>query len=51
MKSPALPRLIVAIVLLLAQAGIVAAGLFAPHVSPAYRAYFIDHTATEWHGE
>jgi hypothetical protein len=34
--------------LLAAQAGIVGLGLFAPHVSAQYRAFFIDHTTTDW---
>jgi hypothetical protein len=42
--------LAIAIPLLLAQAGIVAIGLFAPHVSPQYRAFFIEHSTDEWHG-
>jgi hypothetical protein len=37
-------RLALAIGLIGAQAGIVAVGLFAPRVSPGYRALFIDKT-------
>jgi hypothetical protein len=40
--------LAVALLLLLAQAGIVGVGLFAPRVSAQYRAFFIDHTTTDW---
>jgi len=43
--------LLLAIFLLAAQATIVALGLFAPRVSPEYRAFFIEHTETVWHGE
>ena len=43
--------LAVAIVLLAAQAGIVAIGLFRPNVSAHYRAFFIDHTEPVWTGE
>ena len=42
--------LAVALALLTAQAMIVGIGLFAPNVSQEYRAFFIDHTQTEWHG-
>ncbi len=37
-----------ALVLLVAQATIVLVGLLAPNVTPQYRAFFIDHTTTEW---
>lgn len=40
-----------ALVLLVAQAAIVGMGLFRPHVSPQYRAFFIDHTITTWERE
>ncbi len=40
--------LAVALALLVAQACIVGVGLFAPHVSAQYRAFFIDHTITDW---
>ena len=51
MPLSARARLILALILLIAQAAIVALALFAPRVSTAYRAYFLDHTAAEWHGE
>jgi hypothetical protein len=44
-------RLLLAVTLLAAQAAIVALALFAPRVSPEYRAFFIDHTEQEWQGE
>ena len=37
-----------ALALFVAQATIVAIGLFAPHVTPQYRAFFIDKTTAEW---
>jgi hypothetical protein len=40
--------LALAVILLLAQAGIVGVGLFVPRVSAQYRAFFIDHTTTDW---
>ncbi len=40
-----------AVLLLLAQAGVVALGLFAPHVSAQYRAFFIERSTTEWHAQ
>jgi hypothetical protein len=40
--------LVLALVLFVAQAAIVAVGLFAPNVSPQYRAVFIDKTAVDW---
>ena len=40
--------LLLALLLLAGQAAIVGVGLFAPKVSPQYRAFFIDHTTTEW---
>lgn len=43
--------LALAVLLLLAQAGIVAIGLFAPRVSAQYRAFFIAHTITAWVAE
>ena len=51
MKSAALPRLILALMLIAAQTLILGLGLFAPRVSPEYRAFFLDHTSTEWRGE
>jgi len=50
-RSPAWPKLLLAIILLIAQAAIVAMGLFAPHVSAQYRAFFIEHSSSEWRGE
>lgn len=40
--------LLASVVLLALQAGIVGVGLFAPRVTPQYRAFFIDHTTTDW---
>jgi hypothetical protein len=40
--------LVLALVLFVAQAAIVAVGLFAPNVSPQYRAVFIDKTEVDW---
>jgi hypothetical protein len=40
--------LAVALGLLVAQAGIVGVGLFAPKVTAQYRAFFIDQTITDW---
>jgi hypothetical protein len=37
-------RLMLAVTLLALQASVLAVGLFAPRVSPGYRALFIDHT-------
>jgi hypothetical protein len=47
------PILVLALALLLLtlQAAILGLGLFAPHVSPQYRAFFIDHTSTDWQAE
>jgi hypothetical protein len=39
---------VLALVLFAAQAAIVAVGLFAPDVSPQYRAFFIEKTTTDW---
>lgn len=39
---------VLALVLFAAQAAIVAVGLFAADVSPQYRAFFIDKSATTW---
>ncbi len=41
-------KLAAALVLMALQAGILAIGLFAPRVSPGYRAFFIDHTSATW---
>jgi hypothetical protein len=41
-------KLAVAAVLMVLQAGILAIGLFAPRVSPGYRAFFIDHSSDIW---
>lgn len=43
-------RLVLALVLIAAQAIVVGLGLFAPRVSDMYRAYFIDHTIDVWPG-
>lgn len=40
--------LVLAVLLFAAQAAIVAVGLFAPDVSPQYRAFFIDRSTTPW---
>jgi hypothetical protein len=40
--------LFVALLLLLAQAGIVGVGLFHAQVTPQYRAVFIDRSASDW---
>ena len=41
-------RLALAVMLLAAQAGILAVGLFRPNVSDTYRAVFIDKTLDDW---
>jgi len=51
MHLSARTRLILACAVLAAQAIILALSLFAPRVSPEYRAFFIEHTATVWHGD
>ena len=50
MKYASVPRLILALFLLAAQALIVGLSLFAPRVSADYRAYFIEHSIHEWPG-
>ncbi len=40
-------RLVLAVALIALQAAVLAVGLFAPDVSPGYRAFFIDHSTTE----
>jgi hypothetical protein len=42
--------LVFALVLIAAQAAILGIGLFAPNVSPQYRAYFLEHTTKVWSG-
>lgn len=49
-KSTAFPRLFLALMLIAAQALILGLGLFAPRVSPEYRAFFIEHSLQEWPG-
>lgn len=46
----ALLVIVLALLLVAAQAAILAQGLFRPNVSDAYRAKFIDQTTTEWPG-